>query len=295
MKSIMKRILVMTLAVIMVVAPITASATEKQDTILYLALGDSITEGDSSYVQYINAHLEEQCNTLVTQNLGVSGCRAVNIATAITDPANEAYESLRYGITVADVITLDIGSNDILMPVINVMCEYFECTPETLGTTMEEWGNKFNNETDLYQKWLIYNEVMTIATNIHEELYNGTTMPNAIAEFKASYSTIIDTILELNPDVKLYLGNVYNPYHGFAPLMVNDYEMLDLESFTEEYVLIVNDIVEEKIADRYPIVDIYSEIKDSTLLLGDPTVNNYDPHPNADGHKLIGELFVAVM
>lgn len=296
MRKIKKLITTLLLTVTLLCGSTASVFASEQTAINYLALGDSITEGDNSYVQYINAYLSEKCDTLNSVNLGVSGCQSIHIAKALTDSTNEAYESIRYAISMADVITLDIGSNDVMVPIANVFCSEFQCAPEDLGTTMEGWANKVQNENNIFLKYIYYMQVSEIVNNIKNTLHNSDYMDNVVKEFETNYKVIIDTILELNPDVKLYIGNLYNPYHGFEPLIFADgTEIINFNTFADKYVSELNIIIDDIIADRYPIADIYSAFNDSTYINADYATGNYDPHPNAEGQKVIGKLFTDIM
>lgn len=296
MRKIKNLITTLLLTVTLLCGSTTYAFASEYTVVNYLAFGDSITEGDNSYVKYVSEYLATQYNQVNTVNLGVSGCETTHLATAFTESTNDAYESIRYGISMADVITLDIGSNDILVAITDVFCSEFQCAPENLGETMEEWASKIQNEQNIFLKYMYYIQVSNIVNNIKDTLYNSDYMANVVAEFETNYKIIIDTILELNPDVKLYIGNLYNPYHGFEPLIFADgTEIINFNTFSDKYVTELNNIIDNIIADRYPIADIYSTVSDSAYINADYTTGNYDPHPNAEGQKVIGNLFIDVM
>lgn len=90
-------------------------------TIRYVALGDSIAYGygldnreRDSYVGQVRKYLESRGNYVILTNLGENGMRSDELLDILTDPENEKYRKYRATLSYADVITISIGSNDLL-------------------------------------------------------------------------------------------------------------------------------------------------------------------------------------
>ncbi|MCH5265716.1 MAG: hypothetical protein J1F02_07435 [Lachnospiraceae bacterium] len=90
-------------------------------TIRYVALGDSIAcgyglsnPGNDSYVGQVEQYLEGQYDYVVVSNFGTNGLRSGQLLDILTNPDNPEYKRYHATLQYADVITLSIGSNDLL-------------------------------------------------------------------------------------------------------------------------------------------------------------------------------------
>lgn len=96
----------------------TAGATTSEppapaETVSYVALGDSLATGagaTTSYVEIYAAELEAQTDVDVeVTNLAVNGWTSTDLLTALTEDA-----AMRTAVSGADLLTIDIGANDLL-------------------------------------------------------------------------------------------------------------------------------------------------------------------------------------
>ncbi len=112
-----------------------------------------------------------------------------------------------------------------------------------------------------------------------------------VAGFKVNFDEIIRSIRKLNPDAKLIVVGIYNPFANGA---------LDLGPFTLEYGKVLTDVI--KVANAYmeygcPYADQY-EFAD---VMGIETLNAHhgspdyvnDPHPTVKGHRQIANKVLA--
>lgn len=90
-------------------------------TIRYVALGDSIAYGyglenreEDCYVGKICQYLESQYDSVMLTNFGENGMRSDELLDVLTNPKNEMYNKYRATLLYADVVTISIGSNDLL-------------------------------------------------------------------------------------------------------------------------------------------------------------------------------------
>lgn len=90
-------------------------------SIRYVALGDSIASGyglsvpeTDSYVGLVGSYLEENYDYVFKANLGTNGLRSDQLLDILTDPENEKYKKYHATLENADIVTLSIGSNDLL-------------------------------------------------------------------------------------------------------------------------------------------------------------------------------------
>ncbi|OCA85923.1 hypothetical protein A8F94_13825 [Bacillus sp. FJAT-27225] len=102
--------------------PFAASAKNpvKQD-FDYVALGDSLAAGQTpyrelkdGYADFLADRFAQSQYNIELDNFGVSGYRTTNILIELTNPANQKYASLRESIKEAELVTIDIGANDLL-------------------------------------------------------------------------------------------------------------------------------------------------------------------------------------
>ena len=90
-------------------------------TVRYVALGDSIAYGyglqdrdEQSYVSLVRKHLEKQYDYVISSNFGTNGLRSDELLEILTNPEHEQYKRYRETLRYADVVTVSIGSNDLL-------------------------------------------------------------------------------------------------------------------------------------------------------------------------------------
>lgn len=258
--------------------------------IRYVALGDSITAGNDSYVNMVSKNLEKKYGNCTTDNLAVSGWTSKDLLDALTNPSNSNYKRMRSAVSKADIITLDIGSNDVLLPAINIIADSFGCSADQLGNVTAAWSRKIQNASGV-SAYFIYLDAMRIAVNINQRLYYGQEMPSAIEKFNSNYAGILKVISEIAPNAEVYLGNLYNPYVGAASLYLGSFTIVNVESFTDEYMRKANKVINENAGGRV-VVDLYNTINDPRYIRGDVANYDYDPHPNQSGQNAIANKFI---
>lgn len=274
-------------------APVTINETDNgNDVVHYVALGDSITIGDS-YVWKVSDYLKSTYGNCVTSNLAVDGWQSGQLLDALTNPANSCYSYMRYAISNADVITIDIGSNDLLQTTMQVIANCFSCDITQIGPVTAEWSNKFHTLSG-WELYMHYLKAMVIARSINYELNSGSVIPAAISQFESNYKSIISVVSQLAPNAKIYIGNLYNPYVKAAVLYVGDYEVLNMERYAEVNLTKMNRIIANN-AKGNVIVDLYNTINDPKYIIGDVANYDFNPHPNQDGQAAIAAKFISTM
>ena len=98
-----------------------SSGDKSARSIRYVALGDSIAYGyglsdrkRDSYVGQVRQYLEENYEDVFEENFGTNGLRSGQLLDILTNPENEQYNKYRATLKNADIVTLSIGSNDLL-------------------------------------------------------------------------------------------------------------------------------------------------------------------------------------
>lgn len=143
--------------------PFTASAKNiKKEHFNYVALGDSLVAGrtpfgvdEDGYVDFLASRFEQSQYNVELDNYGVSGYRTTHILSELLNPANPKNKSLRESIRDAELITIDIGANDLLAELPRI-----QANPALAPTVLKGIGerlfvilseiDKINPETKVY-------------------------------------------------------------------------------------------------------------------------------------------------
>ena len=294
MKEKIKRILKKTLCtfsvinmLIVYITPLWAFAsTTKPKT--YLALGDSIAYGyaledkeNDSYPGKVRKKLNIE--TANFKNLSVSGMTA-----------QEFYEQIQtteytQAIKNADLITISIGSNELLGLVINVVAKEtgIPQNDPNFAEKVQEYVLKLGMLKQLQLLDKIYN------TMTSEEM--KTQISYVIEEYKKSWTNSINYIKSINSNVIIVATEFYNPYYEVA---LGSY---DLGGFVEENIQKLNDILisSSNSEKEYKIAKIHDEFNTTNPRLTNVCIEkdnlNVDPHPNVSGHEIICNKILDVL
>lgn len=114
------------------------------DVVRYVALGDSIAAGTASDVDYVQLYAErfadETGAEVLVENTGVPGWTADDLLRALQDD-----EELRASVAEADLVTVNIGGNDLLRPLGAVLqgeCggeDQQDCVREAIPPLLDGW------------------------------------------------------------------------------------------------------------------------------------------------------------
>lgn len=254
----------------MLTSVINISANVQDDTVDYVAFGDSIAYG------YGLQDTEDCCINLVSEylntdvsNYAVNGLTSSGLITVLD---SGIYDEDIYN---ADVITITIGSNDILHP-------FMEIVSNTVGiegdftTGMQQW---YATSSQL--------EKMVVINQLNQVLQNNEVIETACENFKENtFPTIIEDIKDINPDCEIVVTNFYNPYYN-----VNIGGMLDLGSIADVYIQELNSALDTSSTD-YTVANVYDDFNTTGLTNVNLDVFNLDAHPNIEGHKVIANNII---
>lgn len=230
-----------------------SSGDTTSTSIRYVALGDSIAYGygledreEQSYVSLIRKHLEKKYDSVIVSNLGSNGMRSDELIDILTNPENDLYRKYRATIKYADIVTLSIGSNDLL-------------------------------------------HLIKLDMNIETMIENGEEMfCDACRGFQKNFPKIIQEIRMINPDVKIYADNIYNPAKGLTAFD-------DVYDVAEYYISLMNRCFYE--SRDYQLVDVkgcFDKEKDSMVNVSWKG-REIDPHPSVEGHRKIAGMVIKEM
>ena len=222
-----KRLISVILVLLLLIAPVSSLAAEKEG-ITYTALGDSIAFGTGgtgliSYVDLMEEHLARIYGEVTMEDWAANG----ETSSILLNHIYYNYHNINDDIAAAEVITISIGGNDILQPVILL-------DP---------------SDPDIYEDLMALVPVLTAN----------------VTSFASNWASIIAQIRIINPDADIYVNTLYNPFntnpafHDLADPLIDginapiwalastfDYKVADVYGKFEDYnnpkKLLVHDI-----------------------------------------------------
>lgn len=248
------------------------SSMKPENETKYIALGDSIAFGLSAdlnkgYVDLFKDYLilTKQYNKLALNNLAVPGYKSSHLLDKLKND-----DKIRNAIKQANVVTISIGGNNLLSPIIKAIASKYQ-----LNSKEPNFITKLTKAVMEDSKW---EEKLA-------ELQNDSDLMKALDEgvknFKADWPEIIKEINKLNPDSKIYVMTLYNPLKTNTPVLYNRFE----ELIQQINVEIRNSTYDYEIADAYTKFHEYDGKESLTNF--DLIKRTIDPHPTNYGHELI--------
>ena len=286
MKKILKKLflsIIILLYLMQYILPIVSLSTSKEIT-TYVALGDSIAYGyglsdieNQSYASLVSKHYNVPSKNF--QNLAVTGMTCQEFYNAIQQT------NYTKAISNADLITVSIGSNELLELVIAI-------ASETTGIS----ANNNPNFVQDVQKY-IANLSMIKKFQLLQQFYKNLTseatrarIEQAIAEYNDYWQKSINYIKSKNSEATIVATEFYNPYYEVA---LGSY---DMGGFVDEFIQKMNNILwqQSQSETQYKIAKIYDafnstdpRVTNVNISLGSIDKFNVDPHPNVNGHEII--------
>lgn len=253
----------------------------------YTALGDSITLGtglkdisDESYPALVSKTLN-----ISASNYGIDG---MNSSWLLYNIEHGDYDD---SIKNADLITLSVGSNDILWIFYQELADSFNVDINNCDNLIQSISNNFSKAT-ISEK---IDMIKKLYTNFYSEKTKND-LKTAINNYKKTWPKLIKTIKNINPKSEIIVIEYYNPYHNFLIPSFN----MNLKNFNEyldSYVDELNDFLYKNNDLGYDI----AYIKDDFYSSNSTNVHislfnlNLDPHPNKMGHQIIYEKIVSLL
>ena len=275
------------------------SAFADDDTLEYVALGDSITAGyglSDVDTEGLVALFAESIGADFSINCGVSGLTADYLLSALngsidsTSSAALLVASIQTALATADVVTLTIGGNDLLAAFYTVLEEIVAANGIDLGDSSVQ-AVLADPTTDTTTIATLFNLINS--TDLSTYLLSSSTFTDAVSTCVNNINSITAAIKAINPDAVILLANQYNPYQWL-------YGAEGISALFEAGVTYFNTALAAGKTDDYTVVDVCSSFAASTDTLtnaylsldsttGLPTDYSFDFHPNADGHSVIAD------
>lgn len=272
-----------------------AMATELDNELKYVSLGDSVAYGLSApsnqgYAKMFNSYLNAVKNpgtTVSFLDLGVSGFTTEDLLGLL------GKDAIRPALIGADVVTINIGSNNLLSSMVGAALLAYGYTGSLEGL---DYDRILLNMKDMLKvakydmnKMMAPYKALATDANLSAMLAGG------VQRFQAQWTLIISEIKELAPNAKIIVNRLYNPLANNDPLY----------QFTKNYIQQINAEIDQKAILGYLVADAYNAIRqyDSTRLAVPFSMRNailaamlnnkslfmlsLDPHPTLFGHTLI--------
>ncbi len=282
--------LLLTLTLLLACFPLSALADgDKSDapSRTFLALGDSISTGygladkNDCYANLVG----RQVSTLSAWNLAVDGQTSLELraqletlvkADALSDKNKEAAAY----IATADGICISIGGNDLLGAL-------YAAAGAALGVDMAQ--------PDAQAKLISTIQTGGVANLL--KLVPVVTSIKAQAEtlskqFGDNLAAILKSLRTLNPDAKIVVQTIYNPYTGLTDTL--GAQMADaVDGIIQNMNQAILALAEKE--KTFLVADVYTAFKASKDVLTNASnaATALDPHPNKAGHARIAELVLA--
>lgn len=261
----------------------TVSAAESNKTIDYVALGDSLAAGQkpteigstsaklygTSYPKFIRDDLSSKGLLNSYANFGVSGYETWNVSNDLMTPDSATQNA----IIEAEIITLDIGANDLL--------SYLEAEEGDVSNLLDRLAYMDQDQI----KDLIY----------QMDLLKSSAVPYTVYQV----SLIVAQIKTLNPDADIYVMGYYNAFsflndYSDDPALQAKIDLLipELEELIQAYNIALEQAM-TAMSYQYPGITYVSTWKAMGGDL-DSNARTYLPldiHPTVQGYRVIAQSF----
>ncbi len=273
------------------------------DTLEYVALGDSITYGYGlvdADTEGLVTLFAESIGATSTLNGGISGLTASYLLSALDGSMETSsataflVASIKTALTTADVVTITIGGNDLLAAFYTILGELADESGIDLDGTSVQMALA-DPSTDPAIIAEIFN--MLNDDDLSSYLLSSDTFTDAVTTCVADINSIAAEIKSINPDAVILLANQYNPYQWLEGGE-------NISALFEAGVTYFNAALASGKTNDYTVVDVFSAFYASSDSLtnayltldtttGLPTDYNFDFHPNAAGHAVIADTLAS--
>lgn len=231
----------------------------------YVALGDSIATGygltdlSQSYVRLIGEKFE-----ISPKNYAVNGMDTTGLLALLRE---ENGDELRDELKKADLITVSIGGNNVLKPLMAWIREEFS----VLGKPLSELSMKeiYTMVVSLLKNQVQFHELEELASEGVQRFQNK------------EFQEIISTIKELNPGAHLIVQTIYDPFINFPGDLLRDLAGKSLKSMNDT-------IMEHSMGgEAYDVARVELAFLNDHTIIPKTNMLKLDPHPTIYGHGLI--------
>lgn len=266
MISLLKRIMTAFMLSFLTIA-IGVSVYAEQSKFEYVVLGDSISTGlglkDKEKQKFSNK-LARSINKK-SINLAVNGIDTSDLVGIFRFNDNDINSYIRS----AEVITLSIGGNNLLQPLVYSI-------KESLGLAYN--ASSYEVEKAIRDNPEPLLDLLT-SDGLKSPKVTGK-LKDGLREFDRDFPIIINHIKSQNPDVILVVQTLYNPFTETAVLK-------PMSSVADVYISQINRSIKQKsYEDKYLVADVYNVFKSNSREVM-TNMAYFDIHPNEKGQNEI--------
>ena len=276
----LKRFLAAVMAVTMVLGGMNVFAAD--ENVRYIALGDSIAAGYGLKYPDTQSYpaLFANANKLTYANYGVNGLTTTQLIDAIDNGT--------YDISGADIITVSIGSNDLMRPIINTFAAEIGINPNS-----ESFDQDAIDRIEYLKKNESASQLKARLDRLEAKLVDN---PEFLAICDNTSQVMIPKVAEAirakNPKCQLIFTNFYNPYKNkilVVPMSGSAQGEYPIGVRVQTYIDRLNSGLAE--SEDYKIADVYGNFTSSRYVNANVDMRtagvSFDPHPTALGHRAI--------
>ena len=191
------------------------------------------------------------------------------------------YEHSYIGMTTKDLL-VDLSDEKLIKNIKEADLIFLNVGPNDLLDLITESDYDFSISGDN-----LVNEANALINYVYSDLEMR--IPIVRSRFIENWPQIINTIKKYNPNAKIYVNNIYNPYFGLI-IPIKGVDISKLFNLFEETIVSFNEIISGY--DDYEIIDVYSILRKGKYLNINLLERNFDPHPNREGHQRIYEEYL---
>lgn len=244
---------------------------------LCVSLGDSITYGtslediDTRFTSLIESNLN-----IKTLNYGIDGMTSEWL---LSNLKKGTYQNK---IKNADIITLSIGSNDVLIAFYKAIAKAYD---------LEFYNNNVLEEATELFKDSTLEEKYEMIVKLHKVLTSKAMkkdIDKAYSNYQKNFKYVIKYLKKTNPNAKIIALEYYNPYHSmYLPFLFETTEKLN--TYFNDYVDKLNNYLSKNQNLGYEIAYIKDDFYSANACNCKISIFNFslDPHPNKLGHYII--------
>lgn len=279
---------------------------EPKGSVSVVVLGDSIARGyglENVDAQRFSSLLAEELETVYADvsvaNYGVDGQTGAELLASLKENEIDKLDN-------CDHVIVSIGGNNILQvltslsPLLNdigdvdpaVFKDYFLYLFAKDEQTKEKYSYSCKTINDIFKK----------VNAAFESAEFNALIDNAEKTLSDEIPLIVSEIKRINPNAKIYIQTVYNPYLNVNVTLEGVEEKLDLSFYGEKAVAKLNlpiaSLAEENGYTVAPVWERFGRSKKPLTNAGFDISNtrfSVDPHPNSYGHIVIADIYFKLL
>jgi len=224
----------------------------------------------NGYTDLLKSYLDGSLlgGSTVYQNLSAPGFTAEDLYRQVKD------KNYAQTVATADIITINIGGNNILGAVIGLVKNLYPDAPDTLDGLNQAVNSDPSRIAAIMET--LKNPASPESKALNLALIAG------VSSFNVYYPLLMKEVRALAPKAEIYVNTLYSPVQ----------KEQDLKLLLNPYIHSINfNIRAYQFRYRYKVVDVYSAFSLTRKNVLDFNITNYpfnvDIHPNDEGHRLI--------